>query len=1133
MKINLHSTIVNNNVTTFFSKQVKLVTCIIVTFLLSLVGYIPAFSQNSVSAKKEVLAKKSISKCDTNDPAAQIKKAAEKTLKISTNNIWFEKNDGQFGGADVLYGFRTPFGSMGVYGNKLRIVTGQTEKGKKIGQQIVDITFPGALQNWLVVPGGKSDVKGSYNTKYGTINASIYNELILKNVYKGIDLRLYSGENGALEFDWLVARAADHKKIRMNFTGQDGINIEKNGDIVIDLKHNDMRIVMPETYQVINGSKKLYATRMSRLKDKKTLQYDIAGNINPNLPLVIDPVMIWSTYMHNNTSTFDEYLYTIAVNVASEVYACGVTNEAISSAYMSGVAPGFFSTFTFGLNSSGAQQSVILYRLNPKGTAITAWTYTGQTTNIPVAMGIFPDNRILVVYQTDTIQIFSADLNTRLYSDVVCPSAPITYQSQAIIDNDVFYLGGVAQSPLPASIVPATAPDPVYAGAEGIILRVKTATTTPVPEWGTYVGGSADESFTAIAATPDKTKLAFAVHVDGSGGTYPALVNAVDNTIAGTELLIGVIPVGTPTAFDVFSYLGGSGDEGKSSNKQNAALVAADNNYFYVAGNTTSLDIPNTAGSAQPSSSGGGTKSNQFISQIPLNGSAGTGFMSTYNGGNDIDIVGGLVIDYRTNDVLLFGTTQSNNFPVYNPSAYSPFFQATHGSSASGKLDITYTVFANGLAVRKFATYIGGDYNDYLGSTGKLQGTGHFQYSPTNGFTYIGTTIHSAETSIPPQWMTYIPGFDKSIPPATTDKDNHFIFAMSPNTDDFGDAPASYDAGTPASSAVSFFDIRIGDEVDAEDHVNSSLIANGDDTLNSGSLDDEDGISALPSITAGDISYSVTVSVFNNTGAPVALSGWIDGDGNGVFDSYEYVTATVPSSSSQQSIVLNFSGLPPFFSSTGYSFLRVRIANVPLTAADATGALGKGEVEDYMVLQNLLLPISIEQFTAIPQAEKVLLNWKVSKEINVLNYTVQYSTDNIQFSNVNSTSANGNSNYSWLHNSPLIGNNYYRLKITATNGSVTYSPVQKVTFGNKANITVYPNPAENIINIGIGGSRTNVPASICVFSMDGRVLSNKKINSASQTETVDISNYPGGQYLLKIELGNEVLVKKITVVKHH
>lgn len=1131
MKTLLPATTFTENACYTQNKKSRFLLCMLLT-LVTLTMYIPVFSQKVTKEKVKSSAKKTPEKVNKLD--IKIRQSAAKTLKVSNNNIWFEKNDGQFGNTNVLYGFRTAFGSMGVYNNKLRVVTEQTENGNNIGKQIVDITFPGSTQNWLAVPGSKSSVKGSYNTKNGTINAAIFTELILKNVYPGIDLRLYSGKQGALEFDWLVAKAEDHKKIRMNFSGQDNIIIEKNGNITIDLKQDDMKIVIPETYQIINGSKKLFAASMKAFEDKHTLGYEIAGNLNPKLPLVIDPVMLWSNYMHNNTSTFDEYLYTIAVNVASEVYACGVTNEAISTAYMSGVAPGFLSSYIYDLNAKGKEQSVILYRLNAKGTTITAWTYTGQTTNIPVDLGIFPDNRILVLYQTDTIQIFSADLSTVIYDGVLSPSVAnsiYTYQSQAIIDNDVFYIGGVAGSALPTSIIPASAPDATLVNDEGVILRIKNATTTPVAEWGTYVGGFADESFTAIEATPDKTKLAFAVHVDGVGTGYPALVNAVDNTVAGTELLIGVIPIGLPTSFTVFSYLGGSADEGNFTNKSNAALVAADNNYFYVAGNTTSTDIPGAVGSAQPTHGANSNISDQFLSQIPLNGSAGIGFSTTYNGGDANDLVGGLVIDSRTDDVLLFGTTESINFPVYNASVYSPFYEGVHGNITNGPLDINYTVFKNGLGIRKFSTFIGGDHNDYLGSTGKLQGTGHFQYNPTNGFTYIGTTIHSDQTTIPPQWMSSIPGFDKSVPPATTGKDSHLLFAMSPSTSDFGDAPASYEAGSPASSAVSFFDIRIGDEDDAEEKQNSSAAADGDDILNSGSLDDEDGIFATPSITTGATTYSVSVSVFNNTGSTVGLYGWIDTDGNGLFDTNEFATINIPSSAAQQYVVLNFTGLPPFTSATGFSYLRVRITNLSLTNANATGDFGKGEVEDYRVVQSLVLPIKIEKFTAVQQAEEVLLNWKVGKEINVVSYQVEHSKDNIKFSKLSVATATNSHTYNWLHTTPVIGINYYRLKITNTDGSVTYSSIQKVKFGKNTNLTVYPNPVKDIITIRLTTDMIDESATISLLSVDGKVLNKKWIKALSQTETMDVSSYPEGQYIIRIGTNNKTIVRKIKVIK--
>jgi hypothetical protein len=1084
------------------------------------------FDVNAFAQSKKTTGKSSL---------AKIRQTALHTLKASQNAIWFQKNEGQFGSYDILYGFLTRFGSMGVYNNKLRVVTRQMDESKEKGKQIVDITFPGSLPAWTVEPGKTSTVKGSYNTKDSTIIAPIFDEITLRNVYQGIDLRLYSGEKGALEFDWLVAKAGDYRKIKLNFTGQDSVTLNNEGDVVLNMKYEDMTILIPETYQVINGHKTVFETGMTKAKQANTFQYDIAGNINTALPLVIDPVMMWSTYMHNNTSTFDEYLYTIAVNTASEVYACGLTSEAMNNSYLSGVAPGFLSTYNYAAKASGAQQSGILYKLNAKGTLITAWTYTGMTNNIPVDMGIFPNNRVLIVYQTDTVQIYSADLTTRYYNDVISAGVATnvtSYQSQTIIDNDVFYLGGVASSALPLSIVPSTAPDNAILQDEGIILRITGATTSPTAAWGTYIGGSTNETFTAIAATPDKTKIAFAVHIDGGGTSFPSLVKPVDNIITGSELLIGNFDVGAATTkFNMLSFLGGSSNEGKLSTGTNAALVTADNNFFYVAGNTTSTDFPGKASGVQSVHGANPTMYDQFLSQIPLLGSAGTGFISTYNGGDANDIVGGLVLDLRTKDVLLFGSTESTDFPVLNTSLYSPFYQAIHGSTTDGLLDISYTVFANGLTSRKFSSFIGGAQNDYLGSTGKLKGAGHFQYNPTNGLTYIGTTIHSDETTLPTQWMSDIPGFDKSIPTATKTKDSHFIFSMNPNTDDFGDAPLSYDGVAAASSAVSFFNIRIGAETDAEQAANNSALANGDDLQNYGSDDDEDGIGFVPPIATGATTYSVTVSVFNNTGSPAYLAGWIDTDGNGVFDTNEYASVTVASSAVQQTMVLNFTGLPAFTTTTGLTYLRVRLANVPLASSAATGAFGKGEVEDYVVLQTLLLPIFLQKFTATPQDDNVLLNWLVSPVNDVAQYELQRGTSINDFKKIASLSATDKVGYSWLDVNPFTGVNYYRLKITSKDGTIRYSGVQIISFSKNIPVTVYPNPANNLLNILMGSFFTR-QGTISFLSMDGKLLTQKKINNFTRVENIDVSHYPPGQYLLRIICGDTVTVKKIKVAEH-
>lgn len=1051
---------------------------------------------------------------------AALQKQVKQTLRENSRIIWFEKNEGQFGGPELLYAGRTVFGSVGIYAGKIRLAAKLTE-----GIQVVDIDFPGAGRNLMIQSSGTAPVEGSYNWGAQRIQPKIVPELVLHNLYPGIDLRLYTGSEGQLEFDWIVWNAAKFGQIKMRFTGQDAMKIDPSGAVTINLRKQAITLKMPETYQIIRNQK-INIPAKFELKGNQ-IAYQVQQLKDPNAPLIIDPVMAWSTYVHNNTSTFDEYLYAIAVNNQSELYACGITNEPIFIAYMSNIQPGFQSVYNYATSATRSRQTAILYRLNATGTAITAWTYTGQTNNIPVAMGVFPDNRVLVVYQRDTVQIFSKDLNSRLYNGAISSgvaTSVYSYQSQAIADNNVFYLGGIAENNLPAGLFNPGAPDTTRSGREAVIIRVESAQTAPTPTWATYVGGSSSEAFTAIAITPDKSKLAFAVHVDGTGTNYPALIKAVDNSIAGTELLVGVLAVGKPSSFDVFSYLGGTGDEGKSSSKTSAALVACDNKYFYVAGNTTSNNLPGTTGAAQPAHGLNKSISDQFLAQIPLNGSAGTGFRTTYNGGEGADLVGGLVIDYRTNDVLLFGTTESVEFPVYNGAGYSPYYQAAHGNTSSGPQDITYTVFSNGLTTRKFSTYIGGSHNDYLGSTGKLQGTGHFQYCPTNGLTYIGTTIHSDQTTIPPQWMSAIPGFDKSIPAASTSKDSHFIFAMNPNTNDYGDAPVSYEQGNPAASAAAAYKLRIGNELDPEDKPNSSVMANGDDIQNFGSVDDEDGLTGVPSLWPGQTEYDIMVNVLNNTGADVNLYGWLDNNGNGLFDADEFTQVTVPSNPLVQPVGLSFSSLPPFASTKGYTILRLRLTNVTLTAANATGEFGIGEVEDHVILQALILPVQLLQFTAQLNRNQVALNWQFS-DASVREVTIEKSTDGSHFQLLGRTTITGQ--VQTLQDLYATGSkSYYRLSWLADDGHRLYSAVHLIQRAAVSEYQVMPNPTPSI-------TRLKIPAGkqpVCqLYDASGKLLQQFKVASGQSEAEISLKNQPPGVYLLQIITDQEK--RRIPIVK--
>lgn len=79
-----------------------------------------------------------------------------------------------------------------------------------------------------------------------------------------------------------------------------------------------------------------------------------------------------------------------------------------------------------------------------------------------------------------------------------------------------------------------------------------------------------------------------------------------------------------------------------------------------------------------------------------------------------------------------------------------------------------------------------------------------------------------------------------------------------------------------------------------------------------------------------------------------------------------------------------------------------------------------------------------------------------------------------------------------------------------------------VAENSHANIEVYPNPAEGIVNVTAEGLQ-----DITVIDMMGRVVSQ---TSASQSAmTVDLSNIPSGLYFLRVTTENGVALKRLEV----
>ncbi len=172
---------------------------------------------------------------------------------------------------------------------------------------------------------------------------------------------------------------------------------------------------------------------------------------------------------------------------------------------------------------------------------------------------------------------------------------------------------------------------------------------------------------------------------------------------------------------------------------------------------------------------------------------------------------------------------------------------------------------------------------------------------------------------------------------------------------DYGDAPdtgAGTGAGNyqtlasdsgPSHTIVS--GLFLGATVDGEAGTLQNSGASADDTAG-GLPSDEDGVlDPLDLQGTEGAAPTITLLVTNTTGSAATLSGWIDFNGDGVFDnSSERTQVAVPNGTDADRLTLTFPVIPG--GSAGSTYARFRLST-DSAGQNSTGAASDGEVEDY------------------------------------------------------------------------------------------------------------------------------------------------------------------------------------------
>jgi uncharacterized repeat protein (TIGR01451 family) len=573
-------------------------------------------------------------------------------------------------------------------------------------------------------------------------NVATYAKVKYENVYPGVDL-VYYGDGRQLEYDFVVAPGSDPTAIALVFEGAGKLEVDAQGDLVLAVNGGELRLRRPLAYQEVGGARKPVAANYV-LESKNHVGVQVAA-YDRTQPLIIDPVLVYSTYLGGSGAD-------IARGIAADPVTSGIVYVAGETASTNFPVTGgsFQPTFSKGADCfvakfdtrlSGATSRVFATYLGGSGTdqcygvavdgSHSAYIVgRTTTTNFPLATKLNGNNR----GGSDAIVVkLNASGSALLYSVYIGGSADEWGFGIAVDGGGQAYVTGRTTStnfPVVGGFQ-TTLGDP---SGDAFITKINAAGSAFL--YSTYLGGNGIDQGQGIAADPVHTGIAYVTGDTSStnfsstnlltkngfqltpGGNGDAFVAKVDTTKTGPDSLL------------YSTYLGGSGaDHGRG--------IATDGVSAYVTGQTASdnlftiLSISSPPFSYYTQLTG---PSDAFVARVDTDDASGQASVAffTYLGGSSDDSGNAIAVD-AIGHVYVTGQT-SVGFPV-TPDA----FQTTlGGGSGSDAFVARLNTDANGQGALVFSSYLGG--------SGSEQGNG-IALDPSGDAYVTGTTTSTSAPS--------------------------------------------------------------------------------------------------------------------------------------------------------------------------------------------------------------------------------------------------------------------------------------------------------------------------------------------------------------------------------------------------
>lgn len=509
-----------------------------------------------------------------------------------------------------------------------------------------------------------------------------YGEIIYKNIYDSIDLRIES-RNFQPKYTFILRKGANPNDIKLNFVGLDKIEIDKQGNLISYTSLGEIKDEKPISYIVSEGGYRNVTSEY--LLDGNEVSFKLGTyQLALGEKLEIDPQIIFSTY---SGSTADNFGASATFDNFGNTYGTGLV-----------FGTGYVTTtgaYDLTFNGTAGVSDIGVTKFNKDGSSRIYSTYIGGTSyDVPHSLVVDANNRLILLATTSssnypiTTGSYQTSFagGTALTNNTLISGLGVQYPNGADIAVTKFNVNGTA-------LLGST-----YYGGNG--LDGIGSTNDLARNYGDVIRGEVEvDTFgnIYIASLTTSTNLTTLTnsYQKTNGGGYDGLLLKFNTNLTS---LLGM------------TYIGGSGNDAKYDMNFNSK------GNIVVAGGTTSPNLPTTTGAVN-SSYGGNTDG--FVSEFSNNFSTLNAL--SYYGTADYDQTYFVDLD-RQDNVYLFGQTShsATNYFIFNATFSNPhkgqFISKLNGQLSSKIASTTFGARNNAPDISPTAFLV--DYCDKIFLTG-------------------------------------------------------------------------------------------------------------------------------------------------------------------------------------------------------------------------------------------------------------------------------------------------------------------------------------------------------------------------------------------------------------------------------